>query len=435
MRRNRLIFAVLTVIAILIATSMNSILLLAEDNGLTVTIGDVVGNPGEDVEIPITFKNVPDSGIANCDFILSYNPDVLEIKSIKAGKIIFKPSSFESNVDEKENEIIFLFSEDSGEGTESIFEDGVFAVIYAKIKSDVPNGNSSIKIVKLGSFADKDLKRITSPQVVEGEVEVVGGSEATPKGSSDVGPGTDPAETPVQTSSETTTSTPTPTATAQPTSSPEASNNIHYAYLSGYPGGLFKPENNITRAEAAVIFAKLSGATPDTASSNNSTSFTDISETHWATWAIKYVASEGLFSGYTDGSFMPDKVITRAEFATVVTKYLKKHGMLEGKTYNVSSLKDIDGHWAKENIETLVGEGYIKGYPDDTFRPNASIKRAESVALINRALKRGPLYDATLDFVDVPANHWAYKDIAEGVITHKYEIDVNGNEVLLEKLN
>ena len=123
-------------------------------------------------------------------------------------------------------------------------------------KSDVPNGNRSIEIVKLGSFADKDLKRITSPQVVEGEVEVVGGSEATPKGSSDVGPGTDPAETPVQTSSETTTSTPTPTATAQPTSSPEASNNIHYAYLSGYRV-VFSSENNITRAEA-VIFAKLS---------------------------------------------------------------------------------------------------------------------------------------------------------------------------------
>ena len=81
-----------------------------------------------------------------------------------------------------------------------------------------------------------------------------------------------------------------------------------------------------------------------------------------------------------------------------------------------------------------MGEGYIKGYPDDTFRPNASIKRAESVALINRALQRGPLYNATLDFVDVPTNHWAYRDIAEGVINHKYEIDENGNEVLLEKL-
>ena len=427
MKKNRLILAVLTVIAIVIATSMNTLILIAEDDAFTITIGDVDGKPGEDIEIPIIFKNVPKKGLLNCDFGLIYDPDVLEIKSIEAGEIIINPSgSFDTGIDEENKTILFLFSEDSGEGLESIFEDGVFAIINASIKSDVPSGKSSIEFDYLGGFVDIDFKKTVPSQTVEGKVEVVGGTTATPKGSSTVDPDTTPVTTPETTS--------TPVATVQPTPTPMDSENTHYAYLSGYPGGLFKPENNITRAEAAVIFAKLSGAAPDTVSNSNGIVFTDISESHWATWAIKYVASEELFSGYTDGTFMPDKVITRAEFATVVTKYLKKHSMIEEKTHDTSTLKDIEGHWEKENIQTLVGEGYIKGYPDDTFRPNASIKRAESVALINRALQRGPLYNATLDFVDVPTNHWAYRDIAEGVINHKYEIDENGNEVLLEKL-
>lgn len=424
MKRNRLVLAVLTVIVIVIATtSMNTIILTAVDDDFTITIGDVDGVPGEDVEIQIIFNNVPETGLLNCDFGLSYDPDILEIKSIKAGKIIIDPStSFETAIDEEEKTITFLFSEDSGEGLDSILEDGVFAIITASIKSNIPSGKSSIEFDYLGGFSDIDLKKVSHPQTEEGTLEVVGGTEPTPQGSASV----DPDITPIATS--------TPIATGQPTQNPTVSENTHYAYLSGYPGGLFKPENNITRAEAAVIFAKLSGADPDTVSDNSSVSFTDLSEKHWATWAIKYVASEELFSGYTDGTFQPDKVITRAEFATVVAKYLKKNGMIEEKTYNTSTLKDIDGHWAKDNIKLLVGEGYIKGYPDDTFKPNASIKRAESVALINRALNRGPLYNATLDFVDVAVNHWAYKDIAEGVINHTYKIDENGNEVLLEKL-
>lgn len=430
MRRSRIILAVLTVIVMVFATSMNTIILMAGDDAFTITIGDVDGKPGEDVEIPIIFSNVPENGLLNCDFGLSYDPDILEIKSIRAGEIIINPSSFETGIFEEDKLITFLFSEDSGVGLESIVEDGVFAIITASIRSDVPNGKISIGFDYLGGFADSDFKKAKPSETEEGTVEVVGGTEPTPQGSSSVDPDITPIATPVITPEATST----PIATGQPTQSPTVSDNTHYAYLSGYPGGLFKPENNITRAEAAVIFAKLSGAAPDTVSGNISVSFTDVSEKHWATWAIKYVASEELFSGYTDGTFQPDKVITRAEFATVVAKYLKKNGMIEDKTYNTSTLKDIDGHWAKDNIKLLVGEGYIKGYPDDTFKPNASIKRAESVALINRALKRGPLNNAALDFVDVPVNHWAYRDIAEGVINHTYKIDENGNEELLEKL-
>jgi len=84
---------------------------------------------------------------------------------------------------------------------------------------------------------------------------------------------------------------------------------------------------------------------------------------------------------------MPDKSITRAEFATVTYKFLEKLGKIEQGTDVKTQLKDIEGHWAQKYIETLVAKGYIKGYPDETFRPQASIKRAESVALINNPLK------------------------------------------------
>jgi len=132
---------------------------------------------------------------------------------------------------------------------------------------------------------------------------------------------------------------------------------------------------------------------------------------------------------------MPDKSITRAEFATVTYKFLEKLGKIEQGTDVKTQLKDIEGHWAQKYIETLVAKGYIKGYPDETFRPQASIKRAESVALINRSLERGPLNGAVLEFTDVPVNYWAYKDIAEGVIYHSYKIDENGQEVMVEKLD
>ena len=82
--------------------------------------------------------------------------------------------------------------------------------------------------------------------------------------------------------------------------------------------------------------------------------------------------------------------------------------------------EDVKGHWAQLYIEKLAELNYISGYPDGTFQPQASIKRCESVALLNRALKRGPLHGASQVFPDVPETHWAFKDIAEGALDHRY---------------
>ena len=197
----------------------------------------------------------------------------------------------------------------------------------------------------------------------------------------------------------------------------------HTAYLKGYPDGLFLPENNITRAEAATILAKLSGI--DTTYVNDRISYPDVKETHWALWAIKYCTDKGYFKGYPDGTFKPDQRITRAEFATIVYHFLG----IKDETIVSYKFEDVKGHWAQLYIEKLVELNCISGYPDGTFRPQASIKRCESVALLNRALKRGPLNGASQVFPDVPETHWAFKDIAEGALDHKYIMN-GDNEII-----
>nr|WP_010247243.1 cohesin domain-containing protein [Acetivibrio cellulolyticus] len=246
------------------------------------------------------------------------------------------------------------------------------------------------------------------------------------------GPGVIPGGNPDVNPSPITTPTPKPTATptsgavVEPTSEvpgPDGLPLSHTAYLKGYPNGLFLPDNNITRAEAATILAKLSGA--DVTYVSDKVSFPDVKDTHWALWAIKYTTDKGYFKGYTDGTFKPDQKITRAEFATIVYHFLG----IEDTNITKYKFEDVKGHWAQVYIEKLTELKYISGYPNGNFEPQASIKRCESVALLNRALKRGPLYGTTQKFPDVPTTHWAFKDIAEGALDHQYII-----EGTLEKL-
>ncbi|NMB33448.1 MAG: hypothetical protein GX992_04310 [Clostridium sp.] len=227
---------------------------------------------------------------------------------------------------------------------------------------------------------------------------------------------------------------PTPTEIEEPDEEiPGGPTGIHNAYLKGYPDGTFKPEKYITRAEAAVIFANLLGG-DENDGDTTTTNYTDLNTDHWAAWAIQFVSDRQLFHGYPDGSFKPNRNITRAEFATVVFMMLKSEkGIKDNKVENYK-FGDSKEHWAGQYIEQLSALGYINGYPDGTFMPDYNIKRAESVALINRALDRGPLYDAKPIFPDVPKTYWAYKDIAEGAIDHVFTIDSDGNERLKEIL-
>ena len=126
--------------------------------------------------------------------------------------------------------------------------------------------------------------------------------------------------------------------------------------------------------------------------------------TNWAREHIESLISRGIVSGYPDQTFRPDRAVTRAEFAKMATAAFA----VEPK--EVVSFKDIDGHWAQEPIRALAGAGVVMGYPDGTFRPENPITRAEVVAMLVRILKLHDVqgYAPTPSFTDLPRSHWAY---------------------------
>jgi len=281
-------------------------------------------------------------------------------------------------------------------------------------------------VVSDGELSDEEEITITIPAPTPTSTSTPKPTPTTTKDRKSSGSKSESSATPAPTA--TPTQTPTPTVT--PTVTEEAEPTIpavnilkHKAYLSGYPDGYFKPENNITRAEAAAIFANILKS-QDRGTAQNISSFSDVSENHWAYDAINYVATKGIFKGYPDGTFKPDQTITRAEFSVAVFRLLG----LELQTDAVSSFSDIKDHWAKEYINQLYRLGYIKGYSDGTFKPDSFIKRSECVALTNRALGRGPLSVKEQIFIDVPPTHWAYEEIAEGAMDHNSIIAEDGKE-------
>lgn len=174
---------------------------------------------------------------------------------------------------------------------------------------------------------------------------------------------------------------------------------VHAPYISGYPGGLFKPDDSITRAEIASLIAR---AFSDK-EGNKNTSFTDVSDSQWSAQAIHFVASRGIMNGYPDGTFHPDQAITRAEMAVLLTALLQA-----GTTGHGNGFADTKGHWAEAAILRAQAAGAISGYPDGTFRPEQALSRAEAVVLINKLLDRKPLETEAPLFVDVPKTHWAF---------------------------
>ncbi|HEY9060795.1 MAG TPA: S-layer homology domain-containing protein [Pseudobacteroides sp.] len=200
----------------------------------------------------------------------------------------------------------------------------------------------------------------------------------------------------------------------------------HMKFINGYETKEFKPENMVTRAEVAkILVTALSlGKGTDTGKK-----FKDVDKKHWAYDYIIAAVNNGLFSGYEDGTFLPNKAITRAELATALAKYLKLKN-IEPVKYNFN---DISKHWAKNYIEEIFRSKLIAGYSDGSFKPDAQIKRCECVTIIDRLLNRGPIKDADCGFIDVSKTHWAYGYIAEASIDHSYTRNTDGSETKKNK--
>ena len=193
------------------------------------------------------------------------------------------------------------------------------------------------------------------------------------------------------------------------------------AYIKGYPDGTFKPQANVTRAEAAQMFATLLNGGTNFGTSQ-ATKFSDASD-DWYSKAINYVVGKGLISGYPNGTFKPNESITRAEFAQMISGYIKN------EKAGSSDFQDVKDHWAKDAIDKLYGNKNVTGYPDGSFKPNAKITRAEAVTILNSVFNRNTnknslnnVNTSSLNkFSDVSEGFWAYYNILDAANTHDRE--------------
>ena len=193
----------------------------------------------------------------------------------------------------------------------------------------------------------------------------------------------------------------------------------HYAYIAGYPDGTVRPNGNITRAEVATIFFRLFTDEYRQTYWATSNPFSDVAFTAWYNNGVSTAANAGIVAGYPDGTFLPDNNITRAEFATIAARFLSE-------AYAGPDLfTDISGHWAQEYINRAANAGWINGYPDGTFHPDAYITRAEAVTLVNNMLGRMPHEDHLLAnmkvWPDNPETAWYYEAVQEATNSHDYD--------------
>lgn len=200
----------------------------------------------------------------------------------------------------------------------------------------------------------------------------------------------------------------------------ELNRRDHTAFLVGYAEGTFGPERNMTRAEVTTMFARLLTEQIE-ADKTYSSTFNDVAKDCWAANYIGYMQQFGIVTGYTDGSFRPNAPVTRAEFAAIASRF-------EKLTQGSKSFTDVpDTHWAVKYINFAATRGWVTGYADGTFKPEHSITRAEVAAVTCCLLERSA--DQTYirshigelrTFADVTESHWAYWYAMEAANGHDY---------------
>ncbi|REK71951.1 hypothetical protein DX130_19825 [Paenibacillus paeoniae] len=211
--------------------------------------------------------------------------------------------------------------------------------------------------------------------------------------------------------------------------SDRAGNLVRERYILGYPDGTFKSEKLLLRAELAAIIARMIGEYDSEAKS-----YTDVPANFWAAGYINTVTKYKIFEGSADGKFRPNDPVSRAELATVMTRYLK---LETGKPIELHFSDVKAGHWAAPAIESLYRNGMITGYSNGSFKPESGIVRSEAVTLINRMLYRGPLTGAGQTWPDVPTSYWAFGQIEDASVSHesfRKEVDGKTVEVFVRKI-
>lgn len=207
--------------------------------------------------------------------------------------------------------------------------------------------------------------------------------------------------------------------TTNPTNPTTPASGTHAVYVTGYEDNTIKPDNNITRAEAAALISRISSGF-DSDKDYDVSKFADVDSGAWFAKNVGYAAENNIVSGYEDGSFRPQNTITREEFAAMICRFMK---------YDTSAsevFSDVPSeHWAAPYIAAMKANGIISGYEDGSFGLGKNITRAETIAIINRALGRVPNEEKINAYISsngYPATdiegHWAAAQIIEAAVSH-----------------
>lgn len=193
----------------------------------------------------------------------------------------------------------------------------------------------------------------------------------------------------------------------------------HYAYIVGGSDGTVRPNDSMTRAGVATIFFRLLKDSVRDANLLTSNTYTDVPGGHWANTAISTMTGLDIVRGYDAAAFGPGDPITRAQFAAICARFDT------GKSNGSRTFSDIKGHWAKAYIERAAELGWISGFQDGTFRPDAYITRAQAVTMINRMLNRVPedpsdLLPGMNVWPDCRPGDWFYLAIQEATNSHDH---------------
>lgn len=218
---------------------------------------------------------------------------------------------------------------------------------------------------------------------------------------------------------------PKPTVTIEDDDALGLNTTDHFAYIVGYGNGEVRPQNNITRAEVATIFFRL--LTDDVRDENltKTNRYSDVTRADWYNTAVSTLSSMGIITGYPDGTFRPNAAITRAEFAAIAARFDSNGDKTTAK------FSDIATHWAKDEISIAYNNGWINGYPNGTFGPQRDITRAETMTLVNRVLNRQPeteddlLPNMTVWTDNANPNAWYYLAVQEATNSHYYKFKTN----------
>ncbi|MCM1297223.1 MAG: S-layer homology domain-containing protein, partial [Muribaculaceae bacterium] len=200
---------------------------------------------------------------------------------------------------------------------------------------------------------------------------------------------------------------------------PELNTEDHMAYITGYTDGTVGAEKNITREETAAIFYRLLTEQSKAVYGADENDFEDVSAEHWANTEISTLVKAGILKGLPDGSFGGTQNITRAEFVTIAARFFAVD------VAGVNPFEDVNGHWAENEIVFAYSKGWVNGLPDGSFGPDKLITRAEAMRIINNVLGRGVDAEGVtgdiVKFSDVSEDAWYYYDVVEATNGHAYE--------------